>query len=638
MSGILKVIAAALRPDPDFTVSEWADEHRMLSSKASSEPGLWRTERTPYLRGIMDALGPSDPAQRISFMKGAQVGGSEAGNNWLGFIIHHAPGPAMLVQPTVDTAKRFSKMRLAPMIEESPALRKRVADSKSRDSSNTQLAKEFPGGVLMITGANSAVGLRSMPIRYLFLDEVDGYPHDVDGEGDPIQLAEKRTTTFSRRKIFMVSTPTVKDTSRIEREYLASDQRRYFVPCPHCGHMQWLKWSNIRWENDDPDTAAYVCSDKEGDQELGCGALIAERFKTQMLEAGEWRATAPGDGVSVGFHLSSLYSPLGWKSWAEIVREFLTAKGDAPALKTWVNTVLGETWEEEYANKIGAEGLRSRIEFYTADRVPNKVLCVAAGVDVQDNRIALVIVGYGEGEESWRLLHQEIPGDTAQPQVWSDLAMMLDQEFTREDGKLLKLSAACIDSGYNTHAVYAFTREHKAKFWLATKGQSQRGKVAIGKPSKVDLNLRGQIYKGGAEVYPLGTDTIKTVIYSRLKFNEPGPGYYHFHAALEDEYFDQLTAEKQVTKYTRGFAHREWVKKPGARNEALDCEVYAYAALQFLYSRYNRDKIWEIMAHLLERSAKQPHKQQNITGNQQSQMGPRKSTIAPRRPNWVNKW
>ena len=215
---------------------------------------------------------------------------------------------------------------------------------------------------------------------------------------------------------------------------------------------------------------------------------------------------------------------------------------------------------------------------------------------------------------------------------------MLGQEFPHEGGGVLQVSAACIDSGFNTHSVYAFTREHRGKFWLATKGQSQRGKPAIGKPSRVDLNLRGQILKGGAEVYPVGSDTIKTVIYSRLKFNEPGPGYYHFHAGLEDDYFEQLTAEKQVTRYQRGFAHREWVKKPGARNEALDCEVYAYAALQFLYSRFNRDQIWKIMAKKLEMSKGHQGKPQQITNNPQRATPTPKPTIAPRRPNWVNKW
>jgi phage terminase large subunit GpA-like protein len=249
---------AGLKPDPVLTVSEWADENRYLSQKAASEPGKWRTSRTPYLRDIMDDLSVVSPVKRVVFMKGAQVGGTEAGNNWLGYIIHHAPAPILFVQPTVDIAKRLSKQRLAPMFEESPALSERIAPSRERDSGNTVLMKEFQGGVLIITGANSAAGLRSMPIRFLFLDEVDAYPGDVDGEGDPVQLAEKRTTTFSRRKVFLVSTPTVKDVSRIEREYLNSDQRRFFVPCPHCGNMDWMRWSNLKWDECDPKSARLL--------------------------------------------------------------------------------------------------------------------------------------------------------------------------------------------------------------------------------------------------------------------------------------------------------------------------------------------------------------------------------------------
>ena len=230
-----------MRPDPDLTVSEWADQHRKLSSRASAEPGQYRTARTPYLREIMDALSPRHPAQRISFMKAAQVGATEAGNNWIGFVIHDAPGPMLAVLPTLEMAKRTSRGRLDPLISESPALRERVNPARSRDAGNSMLSKEFPGGILVLTGANSATGLRSMPARYIFLDEVDAYPASADEEGDPITLAEARTTTFShRRKVFIVSTPTIRGISRIEREYEASDQRRYFVPCPHCGAMQWL--------------------------------------------------------------------------------------------------------------------------------------------------------------------------------------------------------------------------------------------------------------------------------------------------------------------------------------------------------------------------------------------------------------
>lgn len=578
--------ADGLRPDPDYTVSSWADANRMLSQKASAEPGRWRTERTPYLKDIMDELSPSSPAQRVVFMAGAQVGKSETGNNWLGFVIHHAPGPMLLVQPTVDTAKRFSKQRLAPMIEESPALHDRIVDNKSRDSGNSMMAKEFPGGVLLITGANSASGLRSMPIRYLFMDEVDAYPLDVDGEGDPIQLAEKRTTTFSRRKVFMSSTPTVKDVSRIEREFNLSDQRRFFVPCPHCGHMQWLRWTNLKWDNDDPHTAAYACED--------CGALIEERHKTDMLKAGEWRPTATSDGRTVGFHLSSLYSPLGWKSWSEIVAEFMQAKGDAPLLKTFVNTVLGETWEDDYAAKIGAGELQQRVEFYQPGIAPARALAITAGVDVQDNRLAVSLYGWGRDEEAWLIDHMEIYGDPAQPKVWQQLDEVILKPIPHELAEPIKLAATAIDSGgHFTNEVYAYARERKKHNVFAIKGQSQRGKPPISKPTKVDLNWKGQKLSKSAEVYPVGSDTIKSTVFARLKLNEPGPGYIHFHAEAGAEYFEQLTAEKQITRYVKGFPVREWVKKSGARNEALDCKVYAYAAMQWLYTRFNRRTIWD---------------------------------------------
>jgi phage terminase large subunit GpA-like protein len=268
--------AQGLRPEPDLSVATWADQHRVLSPRASAEPGRWRTARTPYLGEIMTALSPSHPAQRIVFMKGAQVGGTEAGNNWLGFLIHHAPGPALAVQPMVELAKRFSRQRVATLIEETPSLRERVVPACSRDSGNTVLAKEFPGGILVMTGANSAVGLRSLPARYLFLDEVDAYPASADEEGDPVALAEARTLTFAhRRKIFLVSTPTIQGVSRIEREYLASDQRRYFVPCPHCGTMQWLRFERLRWDKGQPETAANGCE--------ACERPIAERHKARML-------------------------------------------------------------------------------------------------------------------------------------------------------------------------------------------------------------------------------------------------------------------------------------------------------------------------------------------------------------------
>src|SRR5437870_2942673 len=286
----------SLAPEPLLTVSAWADAYRFLSNTASAEPGQWRTARTPYLREIMDCLSPSHPAQRIVVMAGAQIGKTECGNNWMGYVIHRSPGPMLMVQPTVEVAKRVSKQRIAPMIEASPVLHERVAESRSRDSGNTVQVKEFEGGLLIITGANSGAGLRSMPIRFLFMDEVDEYPGDVDGQGDPVALAEKRTSTFSRRKVLLTSTPTIKGLSRIEREFLDSDQRRFFLRCPSCGHADFLTWRDlghhrIEWDEGKPDTAHMVCG--------GCGANVDERHKTDMLKRGEWRSTAEGDGQTV---------------------------------------------------------------------------------------------------------------------------------------------------------------------------------------------------------------------------------------------------------------------------------------------------------------------------------------------------
>jgi len=329
---------SGLRPDPLLTVSEWADQHRRLSGKAAAEPGPWRTERTPYLREIMDGLSPLSPVERVVFMKGSQIGGSECGNNWIGYIIHKSPGPMMVVQPTVEMAKRNSKQRIDPLIEESSALRELVKSPRSRDSGNTVLSKEFPGGVLVMTGANSAVGLRSMAVRYLFLDEIDAYPGDVDGEGDPINLAFARTRTFARRKVFMVSTPLITGLSRIEAAFAESDQRRFWLPCPHCGEFQVLRFERLRWPKGEPQKVGYVC--------IGCERPIFNHHKATMLPRGEWRPEAVGDGRTRGYHLSSLYSPVGWYGWDRAADDWEKAQKDVERLKSFVNLVLGESWQE----------------------------------------------------------------------------------------------------------------------------------------------------------------------------------------------------------------------------------------------------------------------------------------------------
>ena len=576
-----------LRPDPDLTVSQWSDYYRMLSNKASAEPGPWRTDRTPYLREIMDCMSANSPVQKVVFMAGAQLGKTEAINNVVGYMIAHAPGPALFVQPTIEMAKRLSKQRLDSLIHETPCLAEKIAPARSRDSGNTMFSKEYPGGILLLTGANSATGLRSAPCRWVLLDEVDAFPSDVDGEGDPCALAERRASTFSRRKIILTSTPTVKDTSRIETEYLASDQRRYYVPCPHCAHMQWLQWKNLQWRDGDPKTAAYACE--------SCGSHIPEHFKSEMLRKGEWRATATSqDRRTVGFHLSSLYSPLGWKSWEEIVSEFLRAKNDAPLLKTFVNTVLGETWEEETGAKLGAEGLAERAEFYPSGQLPKGAVILTAGVDVQDNRVAIGLYAWGAGEECWLISHTEIYGDPAGDKLWNQVDDLVLRDYPCAEGGRVKVSAIGVDSGgHFTSEVYAYARSRKGKGIFALKGQSVRNKPPIGKPSKVDINYKGQVLKSSAEVFPVGVDTIKSTLFGRMKHNEVGAGFIHFHAEAGQEYFKQITSERQVVRYVKGFAVREWKKKAGDRNEALDCFVYSYAALHFLYMRFNRNTIFE---------------------------------------------
>ena len=578
-----------LVPDPLLSVSEWSDRHRMLSSKASSEPGRWRTSRTPYLKAIMDCLSPTSPVERVVFMKAAQLGATEMGSNWIGYVIHHAPGPMMAVWPTVEMAKRNSKQRIDPLIDESSILRELIAPARSRDSGNTILAKEFRGGVLVMTGANSAVGLRSMPVRYLFLDEVDGYPIDVDGEGNAVALAEARTRTFSRRKIFIVSTPTIAGVSTIEREYEASDQRRYFVPCPHCGHRQWLRFEQLRWERGEdgnfPDTAAYVCE--------SCEVPIPEHHKTWMLEHGEWRAMAEGNGGNggrtAGFHLSSLYSPIGWRSWKEVAAAWESAiskeAGSAAAIKTFKNTELGETWVEE-GEAPDWQRLLERREDYRIGTIPIGGLLLSAGADVQKDRIEVSIWAFGRGKESWLVEHRVLMGDTARDAVWKALAGVLRETWTHETGCQLGLGRLALDTGFATQEAYAFVRGVRDPRLMAVKGVA-RGAALVGTPTAVDATSGGKKLRRGIKVFSVAGGIAKLEFYNNLRkapeVAEDGltirypAGFVHL-PKVDAEFLQQLCAEQLITRRDRnGFAIREW-QKMRERNEALDCYVYARAA------------------------------------------------------------
>lgn len=574
-----------LIPDPLLSVSEWSDRHRMLSSKASSEPGRWRTSRTPYLKEIMDCLSPTSPVERVVFMKAAQLGATEMGSNWIGYVIHHAPGPMMAVWPTVEMAKRNSKQRIDPLIEESPILKELIAPARSRDSGNTILAKEFRGGVLVMTGANSAVGLRSMPVRYLFLDEVDGYPLDVDGEGNAVALAEARTRTFARRKIFIVSTPTIAGVSTIEREYEASDQRRFFVPCPHCGHRQWLRFEQLRWERGEngtfPETAAYVCE--------SCEVPIPEHHKTWMLEHGEWRPMAEWNNRTAGFHLSSLYSPIGWRSWRDIAlaweRSISKESGSSAEIKTFKNTELGETWVEE-GEAPDWQRLLERREDYRIGAVPIGGLLLTAGADVQKDRIEVSVWAFGRGKESWLVEHRVLMGDTARNEVWQSLAEVLRETWTHETGCQMPLSRVALDTGFATQEAYAFVRQVRDARLMAVKGIA-RGAALVGTPTAVDATTGGKKLRRGIKVFSVAGGIAKLEFYNNLRkapeVAEDGvtirypAGFVHL-PKVDAEYLQQLCAEQLVTRRDRnGFAIREW-QKMRERNEALDCYVYARAA------------------------------------------------------------
>ena len=597
MNPFVKGFKAGIIPPPPMTVSEWSDKHRKLSSKGSSEPGPWRTSRTPYLQEPMDCLSVTNTdVQRVVLMFGAQTGKTEAGINFLLYTIDHCPAPVLCVAASLDMVKRMARQRLEPAFTETPVIKAKISQ-RSRDASNSMFIKEFPNGILMLTGANSPAGLRSAPVRYLFLDEIDSYPSDAStsggvSEGDPVELAIKRTSTFSRRKILLTSTPTTKDFSRVENEYLESDMRRYWVPAPCCGEYQELVWSQMKWENRDASTAQYEC--------VHCGERFDETHKTSMLRQGEWRAQKQMTRKTAGFQMSSLYSPAGWLTWPEIVEEFLRSKDDAPLFKTWINTRMAETFDESYQSQLSAEALLEKNEKYLPGTIPEDVVALVMGVDIQggggtkNERIEVSTWGIAPEEHMYLIQHDVIYGDPNQGTVWEGLDILLTSEWDHPKGVKMKVDCCAIDTGgLATQSVYNYCRQRQGLGVIGIKGSSQSGKPAIGHGTKVDISYRGKAIKKGVIVYAVGTDTIKDVLFARLKFNDK----LHFHAQTDEEFYKELTGERRVLKKSgRG---TEYVQKRNQSVEKLDCMVYAYAALNHLYQRYPRGKIWQIFTKRL---------------------------------------
>ena len=476
-----------------------------------------------------------------------------------------------MMQPTLQMAEAFSKDRIAPMFRDSPILAGKLSDPKSRDSGNTLLHKKFPGGHITLCGANSPQSLAMRPIRVVLKDDKDRFPTSAGGEGDPGALADKRTTTFHNRKIIEASTPTTEGSSQIAAAYEESDQRRFYVPCPHCGVFQPLSWSGIKWAkgadnhwNDSPPW--YECD--------SCQGAIQEEDKARVLRGSRWTAESFSDGIA-GFHINELCST--WRTWQNIVSDFHAAKRDTELLRVWTNTTLGETFRE-VGEGMDPGPLMARREVYPA-QVPAGALVLCAGVDVQDDRLEVTVNGYGHGDENWKITKRVIWGDPGGKAVWSDLDDLLMREtFDHESGSTLGIAGTCIDSGgHHTQRVYEYCRTRAGKRIFAIKGMPGFGRPVVSAPS----GKRHGRERRPVDLFLLGVDEIKARIYARLKNDEPGPGYVHFPRTdeFDEAYFDQLTAEEIKTKMVMGVSKREWRLPSGRRNEALDCDVYSYAAL-----------------------------------------------------------
>ncbi len=557
-----------VKPPKKLTVSEWADNYRQLSSEASAESGKWRTSRAEYQRGIMNAF--SDPnIHTVVWMSSAQVGKTEALLNIIGYFVDQDPSPMLLLQPTLDMAQAFSKDRLAPMTRDTKALTHKIRDSKAKDSGNTILHKSFPGGHITMAGANSPASLASRPVRVVLCDEVDRYPPSAGSEGDPVNLAFKRSTTFWNKKRMLTSTPTIKDVSRIEAAYEESDKRKFYVPCPECGEHQVLRWANVSWTDGKPETAKYYC------EKCGTGWNDGERWRA--VSAGEWKAEAKENGIA-GFWLNEIYSP--WVKLSEMAKNFIEAKKSPHTLKTFVNTSLGETWEEDQGEQIEDNVLMERREDYI--QVPAAALVLTCGVDTQDDRLEGEIKAWGDGNESWGIKHFRIEGSPAQKEVWQDLENIITDTYKRMDGVEMKVSCTCIDSGgHFTDEVYKFCKKREFRRVFAIKGSSIAGKPIISRPSTSN--------KLGVKLFTVGTDTAKELIFSRLQLEDFGDGYMHFNKTYDEKYFQMLTSEKRVMTMKKGRPVMIW-KPIRARNEALDYTVYNLAALNILNPNYSKIK------------------------------------------------
>jgi phage terminase large subunit GpA-like protein len=603
---LTRLKARFLAPPPRVDTAEWAAAYRYIAK--GSERGQWRNERTPYLVEPMVCASAFSPYERIVLMFATQLGKTEVLYNSVMQRIHTDPQDMMMVQPTLQDAQDHSGQRFLPTIQQTPIMAGLVAIHRSRDESSSWRARSIQGGFgIFFAGANSASSLASKPLGFAVADEVDKWPADVDNQGPPLSLLEERMSNFSRRKLIIASTPTIKGASVVEAEYLASDRRRYHVPCPHCGERQVLVWGGteaygLKWLKTEtgaarPETAVYICRH--------CGAAIPEHHKTDMLRDGRWiaEATGAGRGKRAGFWLNKLYSPLGWRSWASLVEKFEAANlakktGLSGPLKEFINSSLAETWEEQ-GSGADSEVLRRRAEDYPMGIVPLRALMLTMGVDTQPDRLEARVYAYSRGEECWLIERHVIYGDPnldegTEGSPWTRLTEIRRTALRHAGGAQMLIEATCIDTGgHNTHAVYSYCRNHAHAHVLAIKGASQYGRPVLGKPSMLDVNWRGKTIQRGVKVWQIGTDTAKHLLYGRMRLTQAGPGFVHVPKALtETDEFEQMTAARLLPVVVQGKHAMRWITPQGKREEGGDGMVYAYAAACYLGIQTYREGTW----------------------------------------------
>jgi len=577
--------ASAAEPPPTLTVSQWADTYRMLPETSGARGGHWRTETTPYLRGIMDAV--HEPGVRtIAVRKAAQLGGSEALHNILGYFIQYDPCPMLFVQPTALVAEEWSKERLADMIRTTPALSAVVRDKRqprgSHGAESTLSLKMFPGGFLALGGANTPNTFARRAVRLAIGDDVDRFPAVVGEEGDPADLLRNRTRTFFDALVLFVSTPTLRG-GRIDTLYARSDQRQYLVACPQCGRRDWITWNDpnhfrIVFEERDARTARLACPDADHG---GCDARMTEPERRAMIAGGTWDPTATAQETGlVGFHLPAMVSTLGI-SLEHLVEKWLAARAlGKESLRVFINTVLAEGWEDRGA-RMEAHTLLARRESYgDGTEVPAAAPVLTCGVDVHEDRFELQVIAWGPGGERWVVDWHTVPGNPKRPEARASLLEALQRRYHHASGHELPIYATCIDSGYATEEVYDFVLAHQGRRILATKGYAGRsGEPIVGKPSEKRYGRAPRPVR----LYPINVDDAKADILNSLSLVAAGPGAMHFPGLVDEEYFAQLCAEHRETRYNKaGVAtHFVWVQDRD-RNEALDTAVLALAAFRWL--------------------------------------------------------